>query len=44
MAMKNTTVDRFRRRTVTVHYSSNRRVRKETGYERIEKRIESVEG
>ena len=40
----NTTVDSFRRRTVTVHYSSDRTVGKETGDEGTERRIESVGG
>ena len=42
--MRNTTVDSFRRRTMTVHYSSNRTVRKKTGDEGTERRMESVEG
>ena len=40
--MKNITVYRFRKRTVTVHYS--RTVRKETGEEGIERKIEFVRG
>ena len=40
--MKNTTIDRFRRGTVTVHYSSIRMVRKETRDEDTERKIESV--
>ena len=42
--MKNTTVDSFRGRTVTGHYRSNRTVRKETGDEGTERRMESVKG
>ena len=38
------TVDRLRRRTVTVHYSSNRTVRKETGDEDTERKIEYLGG
>ena len=39
----NITVDSFRRRTMIVHYSSNRPVGKETGDEGTERKIESVE-
>ena len=42
--MRITTVDCFRRRTVTVHYSSNVPVGKETGNEVRKKRIGYVEG
>ena len=41
---RNTTVDSFRRRTVTVHYESNRPVGKEPGDEGTERRIQSVGG
>ena len=37
--MRNTTVDSFRRKTVTVHYSSNRTDGKETGDEGTERRM-----
>ena len=37
--LRNTTVGRFRRKTVTVHNSSNRLVRKETEDEGTERRM-----
>ena len=42
--LRNTTVDRLRRRTMTAYYSTNRSVRKETGDEGTERRMESEEG
>ena len=39
---RNITVDSFRGRTVTIHYSNNRTVRNETGDEGTEIKIESV--
>ena len=36
------TVDSFRRRTVTIHYSSNRTIRKQIEDEDTERRIKSI--
>ena len=40
--LRNTTFDRLRRGTVTPHNNSNRMVRKETGDEGTERKIESI--